>query len=71
MPLIIMGLIPTIISIIIGNYILLFWGVLLIAGGGADLWICIKTSKFKNDSWIIIPESTKTIGIIYRKKDTI
>jgi len=52
MPLIIMGIIPTIISIIIGNLFLLFWGIIFIMAAGGDALIFLKTLKQKGDSWI-------------------
>jgi hypothetical protein len=52
MPLIVLGIIPTIISIIIGKTVLLFFGIILIACASGDILIFIKTLKEKNNIWI-------------------
>ncbi|GHV09882.1 hypothetical protein FACS189485_22780 [Spirochaetia bacterium] len=52
MPLIILGIIPTIISICIGNITLLFWGIILIVVAGGDILIIYKTLKEKEDVWV-------------------
>ena len=65
MPLILMGLIPTIISLFIGNIILLYWGMLLIAVSYVDLWGVLKLLKEKKDGWIIF-NSPEMAGTIYR-----
>jgi len=50
MPLIVIGIIPTIISIIIGNPFLLFLGIIFITGG--DILMFLKTLIQNRDSWI-------------------
>jgi len=66
MPLIIMGIIPTIISIIIGNIFLLFWGIICIIAAGGDILVFLKTLKQKRDSWIF-DHPTKAGFYIYKK----
>ena len=53
MPSILLGIIPAMISIIIGNIFLLFWGVVFIMAGGGDILMFVKTLKEKKDSWIL------------------
>jgi hypothetical protein len=53
MPLILLGIIPAIISIFIGNIFVLFWGILFTMAGGGDILIFIKALKEKKDSWIL------------------
>jgi len=57
MPLIILGLIPSIVSIFIGNILLFFWGIIFIAAGSGDILIFIKTLKEKKDSIILDHQS--------------
>jgi hypothetical protein len=52
MPLVITGIIPTIISLFFGNALLFFWGIIGIMAGSGDLLIFFKTIKEKKDSWI-------------------
>jgi hypothetical protein len=66
MPLIIMGFIPTIISIIIGNIILLFWGILFIIVACGDILIVFKTLREKKDSWVL-DHPTEGGFFIYKK----
>ena len=53
MPLIILGLIPAIVSIINGNILLFFWGIIFIVAGCGDILIWIKTLRYKNNSLIL------------------
>jgi len=66
MPLIIMGIIPTITSIIIGNIFLLFWGIICIMAACGDILIFLKTLKQKRDSWIF-DHPTEAGFYIYKK----
>jgi len=66
MPLIIMGIIPTITSIIIGNIFLLFWGIICIMAACGDILIFIKTLKQKRDSWVF-DHPTEAGFYIYKK----
>ena len=68
MPLIIMGIIPTIISIIIGNLFLLFCGIICIMAACGDILIYQKTLKQKRDSWIF-DHPTEAGFYIYKKKN--
>ncbi|MDR0315990.1 MAG: DUF3267 domain-containing protein [Treponema sp.] len=68
MPFILMGIIPAVISIFIGNVILLYWAILFIGAGCVDLAGTLKLLKEKNDSWIIF-ECTEMAGTIYRPKN--
>jgi hypothetical protein len=65
-PLIIMGIIPAIISIIIGNMGLLFWGIIFIVAASGDILIFIKTIKEKNNTWIY-DHPTEGGYFVYRK----
>jgi uncharacterized membrane protein len=67
MPLILMGLIPTIIALLIGKFLLLLWGILFIAAASVDILGCLKLSKEKNDSWIIF-RTPEMAGAIYRPR---
>ena len=51
-PLVIMGIIPIIISIFIGNAILFLLGFFTIIMSCGDMQIFLKFSKFSNDSWV-------------------
>ena len=66
MPLVIIGFIPTIISIIIGNNIIFCWGILSIAGCGGDILILLKTLKEKRECWIF-DHPTEAGYYLYRK----
>jgi hypothetical protein len=67
MPTIILGLIPAIISLIIGNFALLFFGIIFITCGGGDILMLLKIIKEKKD--ILIYDLPDEAGfIIYRKK---
>jgi hypothetical protein len=67
MPLVILGIIPAIISNIIGNQLLLFWGIIFIATAAGDILMFAKTLKEKKDTWIF--DSPTDIGFdVYRKQ---
>jgi len=53
MPLILLGIVPSIVSIFIGNFLLFFWGIIFIVAGCGDILIWIKTLKERNDSLIL------------------
>jgi hypothetical protein len=67
MPMIIQGIIPAIISIIIGSTDLLFWGILFIVAGAGDILMFLKTLKEKKDSWLF-DHPSEAGYYIYRKK---
>ena len=52
MPFLIMGIVPTIISIFLGNITLLLLGILFIVVGCGDILILTKTRMIEKDSWI-------------------
>jgi hypothetical protein len=67
MPMIILGIIPAIISIIIGNIPLLVFGILYISASGGDMLIIKYVIKENKDDWILSKEGI--VGFyIYRKK---
>ena len=67
MPLIILGIIPAVISLINGNILLIFLGIIFIGGAAGDILIFLKTLKEKKDSWIF--DHPSEVGFyIYRKK---
>jgi hypothetical protein len=65
MPLLITGIIPTIISLFFGNALLFFWGIIGIMAGSGDLLIFFKTIKEKKNSWIF-DHPTEAGYFIYR-----
>jgi hypothetical protein len=66
MPLMIMGIIPTIISIIIGNLFLLFLGIICIMAACGDILIFLKSLKQERDS-LIFDHPTEAGFYIYKK----
>ena len=68
MPLVIMGIIPAVISIITGIWILSVFGLAFTAGAGGDILMFAKTLKEKKDTWIY--DSPTDIGFdVYRKQE--
>ena len=68
MPLVILGIIPSIISLIIGSKAVLFFGIIFIAGACGDLLMCNKLIKENFDDWIF--DNPSAIGYyIYRKRN--
>ena len=53
MPTILLGIIPALISIFIGNIFLLFWGTIFIMAGGGDILMFVKLLKEKKDNWVL------------------
>ena len=70
MPLLIMGVIPTLISIFFGKIILFLCGVILIVAGSGDLWFLIEASRLKKDSLIYFPKPAEMVPIIYQKNSS-
>jgi len=66
MPLIIMGIIPSIFSMIIGNQFLLFLGIICIMAACGDILIFLKTLRQKRDSWIF-DHPTEAGFFIYKR----
>ena len=65
MPLIILGIVPAVISIIIVNLLLLYFGILFTAAAAGDILMLTKTLKEKKDAWIF--DSPTNIGfVVYR-----
>ena len=72
MPLIIMWIIPAIISLFIGNYFLLIFGIIFITLAGGDIFISyllLIKLKLKNNYCLEGHPTDPTIGIIYRPKN--
>jgi len=67
MPLVILGIVPAVISIIIGNLLLLYFGILFTMAAAGDILMFIKLMKEKKDTWIF--DSPTDIGYdVYRKR---
>ncbi len=65
MPTIILGFIPYIISVVIGSYHLLFFSLLLITGGGGDMYVLFLIKKYKN---AILVDHPYLIGCVAFRK---
>ena len=66
MPLVILGIVPAVISIITGNLLLLFFGILFTMAAAGDILMFIKLMKEKKDTWIY--DSPTDIGFdVYRR----
>ena len=69
MPLIILGIIPSIISLFIGNFHLLIFGILFIVAASGDMLLLMQIYKGRHDSWVEDMVSGSEIKIfIYRHK---
>jgi len=67
MPTIILGIIPAVISLIIGNIMLLFFGIVFICAGGGDILMLMKILKEKNSDLVYdLPDEAGFI--VYREK---
>ena len=66
MPLIITGIIPAIVSILIGDNLLFSWSIICILLAGDDILILLKTSKEKKNVWIF-DHPTKGGYYVYRE----
>ena len=65
MPLVILGIVPAVISIIIGNLLLLYFGIFFTMAAAGDILVFIKLMKEKKDTWIF--DSPTEIGFdVYR-----
>ena len=53
MPCIILGIIPAIIALAIGNLLLLIWGIFFITVAAGDIWMVWLLGKEKSDNMII------------------
>jgi len=70
MPLIVLGLIPSIIAIAAGSFPLLIIGMLMIIGAGGDIIITAKILAYKKQSEDIlyIDHPTEAGGVVFEKK---
>lgn len=68
MPGVILGVIPSIISIVTGNFTLLLFGVLSILGAGGDLLVIILLSKHKSNETTIFLDHPTAIGLVCFEK---
>ena len=67
MPLVILGIVPVIISIVFGNLLLFCFGILFTMAAAGDILMFIKLMKEKKDTWIF--DSPTDIGFdVYRKR---
>jgi hypothetical protein len=68
MPLVIVGIIPAVISIIIGVWNLFVFGIAFTAGAGGDILFLFKLMKEKKDTWIF--DCPTDIGFdVYRRQE--
>jgi len=67
-PLFLMGIVPLILSIVIGNVVLFLLGIFTIIASNGDMLIFLKFSTFPNDSWVYetITEDKELLMSIYR-----
>jgi len=67
MPTIILGFIPAILSIVIGSYLLLFYGILFIGGGTGDFLVIIRLLKENKEDYFLDLFGPEKYSFIYRK----
>ena len=67
MPTIFIGFIPAILSLIIGSYFLLFYGILFIMGGAGDFLVIIRFLKEDKKDYFLDLFGPEKFGYIYRK----
>jgi hypothetical protein len=65
MPTLLLGIIPAILSIIIGSTILLIFGILLISGGAGDLLLILSLRKEQKD--ILVEDDPSAVGYFVYK----
>jgi len=67
-PLFVMGIIPVIVSIFIGNAVLFVVGLFTIIASCGDMMIFIRFSKFSNDTWVYetITENKELLMSVYK-----
>ena len=53
MPLVVLGIIPAIVSLFIGNMVLLVWGIIFIAAAAGDIWMAWLLHKEDSESTIL------------------
>jgi len=67
MPTIILGIIPVIISILIGHFLVFIFGTVFIATGSGDILMLLKMKNFKNN--VLIYDLPDEAGfIVYKPK---
>ena len=67
MPLVILGIVPAVISIIVGNLLLLYFGIFFTMAAAGDILVFTKLMKEKKDTWIF--DSPTEIGFsVYRTR---
>ncbi|MCL2721762.1 MAG: metalloprotease family protein [Treponema sp.] len=67
MPTIILGIIPIIVSLIIGHFLVFIFGVVFIAAGSGDILMLLKMKKLKNN--VLIYDLPDEAGfIVYKPK---
>ena len=67
MPAIILGFIPAILSLILGNQFLLFYGVLFIMGGAGDFLLIYRLLKEDKEDYFLDLFGPEKYSYIYRK----
>jgi hypothetical protein len=67
MPTIIIGIVPAMVSLFIGNLALFIYSIIFIGSGAGDILIIMKTIKEKNNTWVL--DHPSECGFyIYRQK---
>ncbi len=69
MPLLVLGLIPTIIAIVIGSVPLLYIGMIMILSGGGDVMIVIKLLRYRSGAReiLIYDHPTQAGSVVFEK----
>jgi hypothetical protein len=70
MPAIILGFIPSIIAVIIGNLLMLIFGVAFIAGAAGDFLLVMKLIKEDKESYVLDKLGKSNYVSIYRKEES-
>jgi hypothetical protein len=70
MPAIILGFIPSVIAVIIGNLLMLIFGIAFITGGTGDFFVIIKLVKENKDNYVLDNFGETNYISIYRKGQT-
>lgn len=69
MPLLLLGIIPAVVSLIIGSIPLLAWGILFIAAASGDIWMSWLLTKEDPES-TILDHPTEAGFYVFDKKET-
>ena len=69
MPLLVLGLIPTVIAVVIGSVSLLYVGLLMILSAGGDILIVIKLLRYKSQAkeLLIYDHPTQAGSVVFEK----